>query len=230
MFQVEGDLAGQLKSISRDFDENYQISAYDRLTIDVYTHNGERLIDPDLLLNETGRNNQWQNQRVVEYLVFKDGTVKLPVIGTVNLEGKTIAEAQNILSEKYATFYKDAYVLVRYNNKRVIVLGAPGGIVVPLENENMNLLEVLALAGGLDNDARANNIRLIRGNLNAPQVQIIDLSTLEGMIKANLRMESGDVVYIEPVRRPIPESIRDIAPVLGLLTGIISFIALFRTF
>ena len=38
----------------------------------------------------------------------------------------------------------------RVTNNRIILLGAQGGRIIPLENDNMNLLEVLALAGGVD--------------------------------------------------------------------------------
>jgi polysaccharide export outer membrane protein len=112
----------------------------------------------------------------------------------------------------------------------VFILGAPGGQVIPLTNDNMNLLEVLALAGGIDGagggngsgggiyryGGKANDIRIIRGDLKNPQVQQIDLTTLEGMRRANLQMEPNDVIYIDPVRRPFLEAITDAAPVIGL--------------
>jgi polysaccharide export outer membrane protein len=76
------------------------------------------------------------------------------------------------------------------------------------------------------NNARVKNIRLIRGDLNNPEVHLIDLSTIEGMAKANLKIEANDIIYIEPVRKVLVESISDISPVIGLFSSVISIVTL----
>jgi len=121
-------------------------------------------------------------------------------------------------------YYKDPYVVVKFKNKRVVVLGHPEGQVINLENEDMALLEVLALAGGLSDDSKAHNIRLIRGDLQDPEVQIIDLSTIEGMMKADLKVYSGDIIYIEPVVRGFSRGSRDILPLVSILASTIAII------
>ena len=99
-------------------------------------------------------------------------------------------------------------------------------MVLPLENENTNLLEVLALAGGLNKDSKAHNIRLLRGDLNDPEVYLIDLSTVEGMKQSLVPVQPGDVIYVEPVRRVVSESLKDITPVLSILTSTLTLIIL----
>ncbi|MEX2234855.1 MAG: polysaccharide export protein EpsE, partial [Cyclobacteriaceae bacterium] len=135
-------------------------------------------------------------------------------------QGLTIQQAEEMLEKAYEKFYKDAYVLLQFNNKRVIVLGAPGGQVIPLNQENMRLTEVLALAKGLPADARANNIRVIRQD----KVFIADLSTFEGYQNHNLVMQPGDIVYVEPVRKPFIEGLRDYSPVINIVTGLATLI------
>ena len=66
------------------------------------------------------------------YEIDVNGVAKFPMIGEVKLEGLTIRQAEEILQQAYSKFYTDAYVVLRYTNKRVIVLGAPGGQVIPL--------------------------------------------------------------------------------------------------
>ncbi|TGE21829.1 polysaccharide export protein EpsE [Hymenobacter aquaticus] len=169
-----------------------------------------------------------------EFLVQATGYVNLPMVNMVKVSGLTLLEADSLLKTKYDVFYKDSYVATRVTNNRIVVLGAPGGQVIPMFNDNMNLLEVLASAGGLEGGGigggggggggsgrgRAYNIRLIRGDLRNPQVQVIDLSTIEGMRRANLQVEPGDVVYIEPVRRPFFEALSDAGSVFGLIGGL----------
>ena len=201
-------------------ERNYVIQKNDFLTIEVFTNNGERIIDPDFVLNQNLGNNQGRIQPDFRYLVREDGMIKLPMIGDVNLVGKTLHEAEAMLQKRYSDFYKDPFVNLAYDNKRVIVLGAPGGLVVPLENENMRLVEILALAQGVGNDARAQNIRLMRGE----EIVLVDLSTFEGYKKYNMIVQPGDIIYVEPIRRPFLESTRDYGPLIVLLSSLTSLI------
>lgn len=172
-----------------------------------------------------------------EFMVQADGQVKLPMVNRVPVAGLTLLEADSVLQIRYAEFYNDVFVTTRVTNNRIMVLGAPGGRIVPMYNDNMNLLEVLSAVGGLGGGnggntsggsgagvARANNIRLIRGDLKNPQVQVIDLTTIEGMRRASLRVEPNDIVYIEPVRRPFFEAAADASAVMGIIGGITGFL------
>ncbi len=204
-------------------ERNYRIQINDQLEIRVYTNEGERIIDPDYVLQGEIANNNIQREEV-RYFVDKEGMVKIPMVGKVKLEDLTTREAEELLEKRFSNFYKDPYVIVGFKNKRVIVLGKPGGQVINLTNEDMNLLEVLALAGGLEKDSKAQNIRLIRGDLKDPEVQIIDLSTIEGMMKADLKIYSGDIIYVEPVVRGFSEGTRDILPIVSVLASLVALI------
>lgn len=242
-------------------DRNYRIQPNDFLDVRVYTNKGERIIDPNgelqfgspagqvsslaprttaapagrsgAQVSRTGSNGSGSG---LELLVQANGLVAMPVIGEVHLSGLSLYQADSTLQVLYSTYYVAPFVQTRVTNNRVIILGSPGGLVLPLANDNMNLLEVLALAGGVDgNGAGANsiyryggktsNIRIIRGDLKNPQVEQINLSTIAGMRRANLQMEPNDIIYIEPVKRPFLEGLADAAPVLsaaGTVLGTIS--------
>ncbi|GAA4014381.1 hypothetical protein GCM10022408_29490 [Hymenobacter fastidiosus] len=176
-----------------------------------------------------------------EFLVQSNGKVKLPMVDIVSVAGLSLLQADSVLQVRYSAYYKDVFVSTHVTNNRVFVLGHIGGRIVPLTNDNTNLLEVLALIGGLSNNGgnnnnnnnstagalsggRAYNIRLIRGDLKNPQVQVIDLSTIEGMRRANLQVEPNDVVYIEPINRPFFQALSDASSVFGLIGGLTSLV------
>lgn len=228
MFKADNEDLAALRAISEDVERNYSIRKNDYLTLSVYTNAGERIVDPDFELSQDVQRNIYQERDRHRYLVQADGMVKLPIIGPIELEGLTLAEAEKTLEKAYGAYYNDPFVKLSYDNKRVIVLGAIGGQVIPLENENVNLLEALALAGGLNDQSKAYNIRLIRGDVNNPEVYLIDLSTIEGMRKANLDVMPNDIIYVEPVRRMVSESLRDITPVLSLVTSLFTLVILVR--
>ncbi|MBT9394971.1 polysaccharide biosynthesis/export family protein [Hymenobacter sp. NST-14] len=185
--------------------------------------------------------NQQQNQQGqgnTVFLVQHDGIVRLPMVNYQRLAGLTLLQADSLLQTKYTEFYKGVFVTTRVTNNRIVVLGAlsgGSGQVIQMFNDNMTLLEVLASAGGIEGAfvgtsgtgraGRADNIRLIRGNLKNPQVQLIDLTTIDGMRRANLQVEPNDIIYVEPIRRPFYEGLQDITPLFGLLGGIASVVS-----
>ncbi|MBC6611868.1 polysaccharide biosynthesis/export family protein [Hymenobacter sp. BT507] len=252
MFRLDGTMAdtSKLRRALNRAERNYVIQPNDYLAIRVYTNEGESIIDPNGELSfgsPTGsgsrqsagagrqgasRGGSAQNGGA-EFLVQNDGVVRLPMVGDVKLSGYTLLEADSVLKGRYNEFYQQPFVTTQVSNNRIIILGAVGGSsgqVIPLVNDNMNLIEVLALAGGIDGGAitgtgtgrigRADNIRLIRGDLKNPRVQVIDLTSFAGMRQANLQVEPNDIIYVEPVRRPFFEAIGDIAPLFGIVSGL----------
>jgi polysaccharide export outer membrane protein len=220
MFKITDPQAVSAQVTSAE--KNYVIQKNDRLQLEVYTNRGERLVDPNKFIatEQNGTTGTQVTKEVISYLVENDGTVKFPMIDSIRLESLTIRQAEEILQKLYARYYVEPFVVLRYLNKRVIVLGAPGGQVIPLANENVRLVEVLALARGVSNDAKASNIRVLRGD----KVFMSDLTTFDGYLKGNMLIEPGDIVYVEPVRRPLIEGLRDYGPVIGMATSLIAVI------
>jgi len=256
------DTAKLRRAVNRT-DRNYRIQPNDYLSVKVYTNKGERLIDPngELQFGPSGAGAATPRaggaatgggggQRASgqggggqpnssDYLVQADGTVRLPIVDKVSVRGLTLVQADSALKVRYDSYYQESFVRTAVTNNRVIFLGAAGGQVIQLNNDNMNLLEVLALAGGVDGGGgsggtssiaryggRVNNIRIIRGDLKNPQVQFVDLSTLEGMRRGNLQIEPNDIIYVQPVRRPFLEYLNDVSPVITLVTAVVSTISI----
>ncbi len=227
MFKTEAEMIDSVvRKANQEADKNFVISRNDYITIKVYTNNGERIIDPDFeLMKGIPVNNQMMMPEV-RYLVRENGKVFLPMVGDIKLEGYNLRQADSVLSLEYNKYYYDAFVNTKILNKRVVVLGALGGKVIPLENDNISVIEAIALYGGVSTDSRAGNIRLIRGDLKKPDVSILDLSTIEGMTKATMNVEPNDIIYIEPVKRKFPQLLQDFFPVLTASTSIITTILL----
>jgi len=241
MFKANGDLIyDKVLFAKMNAESNYIIKPYDRLQFRLYSNDGQVIqftgafdnINPQTPNQQVNPiMQQPQNQANVNtpvnfniYTVQTDGFVYLPMIGEVQLEGFTAKQADSLLSIKFRKYYKDSYVRVQFLNKRAIVFKGTKGEVVPLINENTTLIELLAMTGGMPNDLRATNIRLIRGDLRNPNVYVIDLSTIEGTRRVNLQIQPDDIVYVEPIRKTFLESVSDISPILGLITSTTTFI------
>ena len=211
-------------------EKNYLIQKNDYLEVSLYSNKGERMINLNIENAGTGTNqNALQQVQPARFLVQDNGFVKLPMVGVVKLEGFTLYKADSLLEQAFTDFYEDPFVSTRFANKRVVVLAPNRGLVIPLTNERMSLIEVIALSGGVGDNARVGDIRLIRGDLKNPEVHLINLSTIEGMRKADLILQPNDIVYIEPARRIFRETLAEITPVFSLITSVLTLILVFRT-
>jgi len=207
--------------------KEYKISTNDIIEFRMFANDGFKLIDlsfnsPQLIYNTN----------IPTYLVEPDGSVKLPVLGRVKLNGLTVREAENMLEKKYDTAYVNPFVILHVINKRVIVFpGSPGSAkVITLQNNNTTLMEALALSGGISENGKAHKIKLIRRNVlkpETPDVFLIDLSTIEGIKYTDLVLQADDIIYVEPRKNIAGQILREISPILTLFSTTLLLYTLF---
>jgi polysaccharide export outer membrane protein len=220
----DGFKSAEISKEVREVERNYVIQKNDLLQLEVYANKGERIIDPNPQLSQ-GNLDQTEERPEERYLVDLRGLAKFPVIGEVRVEGLTLRQAEAVLQTEYEKYFKEPFVMLNFHNKRVVILGAVGGQVVPLENHNVTLVEILGVAKGLPNDSKSHNIRVVRKD----QVYVVDLSTVEGFLAGNMIVEPGDIIYVEPVRKPFAEGLRDYAGLASLLISTLSLIIVIQT-
>jgi len=207
----------------------YQISVNDQLRFRLFTNDGFKLIDITGSDETKNANSGIYRESVVSYVVESDGKVKLPTLGRVSLVGMTIQEAEDYLEQRYSEFYRKPFVILKVINKRAIVSTGSGGTarVILLENNNITLMETLALAGGIDDRGNSSKIKIIRENKDKKEVYHVDLSTVEGLALSGMIIQANDIIYVEPVPRLANELLQDVLPIASLITStfaIITFI------
>lgn len=208
--------------------DEYVIEPGDQFTLQLYARDGFRLID--IVEQNQGGSSSNANfsggTTAMTYLVDHEGFVKLPIIGEYFVKGYTETQLENILADKYSSLYVDPYVVVKVINRRVFVFKGSSSSVIALNEAPTTILEVIARSGGIPDDYKAFNIKVIRGDLKNPEVILIDLSTLDGMRKSNLLIQSNDIVYIERRVNVATAILRDIAPYLSFVTTLSTLIIL----
>jgi polysaccharide biosynthesis/export protein len=234
MFRTDGQIISDpvLDAVSRA-EKNYTVKKDDYLEVFVYTNKGERLVDPNQEMGKqvgggtiAGASTSGATTSI-KFLVEQSGEVRLPLIGFTKVLGYTMHQLDSLLQIKYSEYYQDAFVISKVINKRVFVLGNAGGKanmtanVVNLENENMSVVEVLTLAGGLDELAKASNIRLIRGDLKNPNVYLIDLSTIDGVRKSHINVQPNDIIYVERQRKALNRFLTEMAPLISVVNTLL---------
>ena len=142
-----------------------------------------------------------------EARISQRGTVLMPLVGEVTLVGLTPAEAGARIAErlKSGDFLKNPQVTVsvlEVRSRQVTVLGQvnrPGKFA--LDGSDAKLTDILALAGGVNANGADTVTILVRRS--DPQKREINLPEMlrDGDLSANLKIESGDMIYVD--RAPV---------------------------
>lgn len=212
-----------IKQAANNLNQAYVLANFDQISIKVFTKNGERIIDPDDLLLRQGVANPQQTQNLLKnqnFEIDQFGIAKLPMLNEVKLSGLTLRETELLLQKEFTKYYEDAFVTIDCISHRVVVLGSTGGQVVPLTFTNTSVLEILAFSKAFTIDSKAQNVRLVRGD----DVYVLDFSTIESYRNSNMTVLPGDIVYVEPVRRPFVEGLRDYGQLISITTSIVAIL------
>ena len=200
--------------------DEYIISVNDILQFRLFANDGFQLIDIAAGQAGLGAQQAIAARSNINYVVQADSLARLPILGNVNIVGKTIVEAEAFLQEEYAKFYVEPFVIINITNKRVIVFPGTGSSaqVVSLSNNNTTLIEVLALVGGIATNSKASRIKIVRKTKVKKDVYLVDLSTIEGIQAGSMIVQANDIIYVEPNPNLAREALADITPVLSLLS------------
>ena len=100
--------------------------------------------------------------------IGKDGTTSFPLIGVINLGGKTVAQAADLIRARLADGYlvnpQITVSVLEYAKRRFTVLGQvqkPGTYEIPNE-ESMTFLQAVAMAGGYTRLANRGSVTVTR--------------------------------------------------------------------
>lgn len=200
------------------------IAPNDRISITVYVQSkaGSQQMSSILTINNINDNTTTNTD--IGQLVTQKGTVRLPLIGVIKLEGLTEDEAREKLIKEYQKYIRNPYVTVEIKNQRVIVVGEvnkPG--IVSVTNGTMNLIEALAICGDIKETGARYNVKLIRGDLRHPEIRSIDLTDIRTIASTSLLLRPNDIIYVQPRDlNGFNKAVTEIAPFWDTLSSILN--------
>ena len=139
-----------------------------------------------------------------EVRITQEYTITLPLIGTIDLRGRTVRQAEEIIRSLYDKDYlvnpQVNLTVLEYTQRTVQVVGAvnqPGAVVFPPE-QKMGLIEAIARAGGQSRIADLKRVRLTRTNTEGKaENQIINVDDMmKGNSNEQYLLQKGDVVFV----------------------------------
>jgi len=142
-----------------------------------------------------------ENELQGDVIVRPDGGISFPLVGDLQVEGKSIKEVQNDISRNLKHYIPDPVVTVsvkKLSGHKLYVIGRVQRPGVFFIEQQTDVLQVLAMAGGLTSYASSDDIKIIRREGKIQKVFHFDYSKVEsgeGLDK-NRILKSGDVVVV----------------------------------
>lgn len=130
-----------------------------------------------------------------ECVIDENGSINLDLVGRVKVGGLSTAEAEKIIEKAYVDgqFYKTITVSIIPPVREFFVKGyviRPGNY--PISGAKMTVLQALSVAGGWNEFADPNKVRLVRGG----EIMVLNIPKIQARTETDVYIEPGDVIDV----------------------------------
>ncbi|WDZ51168.1 polysaccharide biosynthesis/export family protein [Acinetobacter vivianii] len=170
--------------------QTYRLSSGDILSIQLWAY-------PEITPPTTTINNE-QAIQANGYPIDSSGYIQLPLVGRYKAAGKSLAQLNTDLRNRFAQYLKNPDVIVRvlsYQGQRYSVQGSvlKGGQFY-LNDQPTSIYTALGMAGGINDKGANTYVQLVRNG------QTYDLNTIEleksGYSLHKLLVQPNDAIYV----------------------------------
>ena len=131
------------------------------------------------------------------YRVYGDGTVDIPFLEPIRMEGLTIPEAEDTLRAHFRQILPDADVKLSIHNKTFTIIGDVNSGTFPVYKDKLTIYQALAMSGDLAEPGDRRCVRIIRPRGNAePEVLEFDIRTNTVIDSKYYYVYPNDVIYV----------------------------------
>ncbi|TBX69261.1 polysaccharide export protein [Flavobacterium silvisoli] len=174
-----------------------------------------------------------ESYKIQGYLVSQKGTITFPLLGDINVAGKSTEEIQDMLEKMLSDngYIKDATVSVRIINSKVTVLGevkSPG--TYSFDEQNISLNQAIGYAGDLTINGVRKDVLLIR-EINGTRTYVrLDLTSSEWFNGPYYYVKQNDVIIVNPNGPKVLTAgyLNNIGSIVGILSFFITVVLLIK--
>lgn len=144
-----------------------------------------------------------------EFQVLGDGSVRLPMVGKVPVQGLSLEEAQVAVTQAYGNYIHQPFVDLNLVSRRPVQIAIAGEVNRPgayaIEDSEddtpMTVTKAIQLAGGITQMANIRRVQVVRGQGMpgvVPQSADVDLWALiqSGDLRQDIPLRDGDTVVV----------------------------------
>ena len=138
------------------------------------------------------------------YRVDSEGNIIFPVLGKINVAGKSIKEVASIIETMIedGNYIKNPEVSIEFLNFKYTVLGAVNAKgTYTVDGDKITIIEAIAQAGDLTRDAKLDRVAVIRMVNGKQEIYYNDFRTADIFMSPTYYLQQNDIVYVEPKRK-----------------------------
>ncbi len=176
----------------------YQIQSGDHLYIRIYSLDPKtsKFFQTDLptLMNPT-------YIYLNSYMVDEDGYINFSLIDKMMIKGLTIEEVKKKIQKALNDYFNETTVVVKLVNFQIAILGevnSPGNFTI--DKDQINVIQAIALAGGLKEFGNNKKITLVRQTLKGSDIFYLDLNDKNILESDYFYLQPNDIVYVSPMK------------------------------
>jgi polysaccharide export outer membrane protein len=151
-----------------------------------------------------------------------NGYISMPLIGRVEVGGKTVEQAQKEIATRLGKKYLQSpqvSVLVTKGGQRVTVNGAVGHPTVLAVSGKLTLSQAIAEAGGLSDVANSNRVHVARITGEHVKDTVFDLDAIQSGKQPDPSLYGGDIIVAESSDAKVAfKNVKDVLPFTVLFT------------
>ncbi|MBW2062001.1 MAG: polysaccharide biosynthesis/export family protein [Deltaproteobacteria bacterium] len=144
----------------------------------------------------------WRDESLSRQIIVPpDGFISFPLIGDIDISGMTVTQLREVVTKKITEYVPDATVtvlLAQINSLKAYVIGKvnnPGQFTIDM---NTNVMQILTMAGGLNQFADSNRILILRKQKDKTIKIPFNYKEVEkgGNLDQNIVLQRGDVIVV----------------------------------
>jgi len=133
----------------------------------------------------------------ISYRIYEDGTVDFPFVSRVPLVGKTLREAEKILTDSLTGFARDVNVKMALKTSTFCVIGAAGRGYYPIYKERLTIFQALAMSGGMAESAKFSQVKIVRTLPNETIIKSFDIRSQSIIDSEFYYIQPNDIIYCD---------------------------------
>ena len=159
----------------------------------------------------------------VSYRVYEDGTIDLPYIKQIKVEGYTLEQAEDTIEAKLKEFVKDAQVKLALSTGTFCVIGDAGRGYFPIYRDRLTIYQALALSGGLNESADFAHVKILRKVNGETKIVQFDIRTKSLIDSEYYYVYPNDIIYVDVSKRRF-WAVNSYSAFIGLISSSLSML------
>lgn len=174
----------------------YRLRKNDELTLRIITANNE-----SAAMFGGNRVSMGSNSGGITYPIHEDGTIDIPYLSHIPVEGMTLEEAEVFVTSQLKPYIPDVQVKLALSTSTFCVIGDAGRGYYSIYKERLTIYQALALCGGLNDSGDYGNVKIVRETNDGTKIVSFDLRSKSLIDSEYYYIYPNDIIYVDVTKK-----------------------------